>query len=50
MRKNFSATFKSKIALEAAKEQESLRALAGKYELQPTQIQQWKEKLIEGLP
>ena len=47
-RRNHSATFKAKVALEAIKGDKTLCALATQYELHPTQIQQWKKQLLEG--
>jgi transposase len=41
-RRNFSAEFKAKVAIEAIKEQQTLSELAAKYELHPTQITEWK--------
>jgi len=49
MRRKFDAKFKSKVALEAAKENDSLRVLAQRFEVQPCQVQQWKKKLLENL-
>ena len=47
-RRNHSATFKAKVALDAIKGEKTLSALATQYELHPTQIQQWKKQLLEG--
>ncbi len=47
-RRNHSATFKAKVALDAIKGEKTLSALANQYELHPTQIQQWKKQLLEG--
>jgi len=47
-RRNHSATFKAKVALDAIKGEKTLSELASQYELHPTQIQQWKKKLLEG--
>jgi len=41
-RRNFSADFKAKVAIEAIKEQQTLSELASKYELHPNQIAEWK--------
>ena len=47
-RRNHSATFKAKVALDAIKGEKTLSTLATQYELHPTQIQQWKKQLLEG--
>ena len=47
-RRNHSATFKAKVALDAIKGEKTLSELATHYELHPTQIQQWKKQLLEG--
>ncbi len=49
-RKQHSAEFKFKVALEAAKEQKTLSQLGSEYELHPTQISEWKRQLLsEGV-
>ena len=50
MRKSYSAAFKAKVALEAAKGDRSLSELASKYEVHPNQIGQWRKALLAGLP
>ena len=45
-RKQHSAEFKFKVALEAAKEQKTLSQLGSEYELHPTQISEWKRQLL----
>ena len=45
-RRRFSASFKSKVAIEAARERATLAELAKKYELHPNQISQWKHQLL----
>jgi len=47
-RRNHSAAFKAKVALDAIKGEKTLSELAYQYELHPNQIQQWKKKLLEG--
>ena len=47
-RKQHSAEFKFKVALEAAKEQKTLSQLGSEYELHPTQISEWKRQLLSG--
>ncbi|MFV0472576.1 MAG: transposase, partial [Paludibacteraceae bacterium] len=47
-RRKFSKEFKSKVVLESLKERESLEILAKKYELQPTQISQWRSQAMQN--
>ena len=47
-RKQHSAEFKFKVALEAAKEQKTLSQLGSEYELHATQISEWKQQLLSG--
>ena len=45
-RRKFSADFKTKVVLEALKEQTSLEELARRYELHPNQIGIWKKEFL----
>jgi transposase-like protein len=47
-RKKHSGTFKAKVALEAIKGERTLNELAGHFEVHPTQIVQWKQRLLAG--
>ena len=47
-RRKFSAAFKSKVALEALAERQTLAELAQKYELHPNQISAWKREVQQG--
>ena len=47
-RRNHSAAFKASVAIEAIKGEHTLSELAARFELHPTQIQQWKRQLLEG--
>jgi len=46
-RKRYSSEFKSKVALEALKEQKTLNELAQEFQLHPNQISQWKKQLSD---
>jgi transposase len=47
-RRKFSAEFKSKVCIEAIKEQQTIEALAKKYDLHPTQINNWKKEFLQN--
>ena len=47
-RRKFTAEFKTKVVLEAIKEQFTLSELAQKFEIHPNQIQQWKKQFLEN--
>jgi transposase len=47
-RRKFSAAFKSKVAIEALKEQMTLQELAKKYDVHPNQITGWKREFLEN--
>lgn len=49
-RHNHSAAFKAKAALSAIKGDKTIAELASEYEVHPTQITQWKKKLLESMP
>jgi transposase-like protein len=48
-RKQHSAEFKAKVALEALKGLKTINELASEYGIHPTQINQWKKQAQEGL-
>ena len=48
-RRNHSASFKAKVALEAAKEEKSLAELASQYEVHANQISAWKHQLLDNM-
>jgi len=47
-RKQHSSGFKAKVALEAVRGERTLNELAGRFELHPTQVVQWKKRLVAG--
>lgn len=47
-RKKHSGAFKAKVALEAVKGARTLNELAGHFEVHPTQVVQWKQRLVRG--
>jgi transposase-like protein len=50
IRRNYDENFKTKVVLEAFKEQKTLAQLSGEFELHATQISDWKKQAILGLP
>lgn len=49
-RKNYSARFKAKVAIEAIKGLKSLSEMASKYEVHPNLIRQWKQQVLDLIP
>jgi transposase-like protein len=47
-RKRHSASFKAKVALEAAKQTRTAAEIAKAYQVHPVQISQWKKQLLDG--
>ena len=47
-RRQFSAEFKSKLAIEAIKGQRTVAELAGEHQVHPNQITQWKKQLLDA--
>ena len=47
-RRKFTTKFKTRVVLESLKERSSLAELAQKYELQPTQISNWKREFLNS--
>ena len=45
-RRTFTADFKSKVALEALREQQSIHEIAKRYQVHPTQVTEWKKALL----
>ena len=48
-RTRYSAEFKSKVALEALREEQTLSELSAKYNVHPNQISKWKKEAMEGI-
>lgn len=46
-RKQYSAEFKAKVALEAIKGNKTINELASGFEVHPNQITQWKKQVLE---
>ena len=49
-RQNFDKAFKTKVVLEALREEMTLQEIAKKYEVHPNQISLWKKQVIENIP
>lgn len=47
-RRQFTETFKAKVALEALKGVHSIAELASKYQVHPNRVSAWKKQLLEG--
>jgi transposase-like protein len=47
-RKKHSGAFKARVALEAVRGERTLNELAGHFEVHPTQVVQWKQRLMAG--
>lgn len=49
-RRQFTAEFKFKVALDAAKELKTLNELASEYGVHPNRVSEWKRALLENGP
>ena len=47
-RRKFTSKFKTKVAIEAIRERDTLSVLAQKYNVHPQQISNWKRELLDG--
>ena len=45
MKKSYDSEFKSRVALEALRGKQTVAEIAGKYQIHPNLVQQWKKKL-----
>jgi transposase len=45
-RRRFTTDFKSKVALEALREQQPIHEIAKRYQIHPTQVTEWKKALL----
>jgi len=50
IRKNYSASFKAKVALEAVKQEKTISQLSSEYGVHANQINQWRKRVLEELP
>jgi len=46
-RRNFTADFKARVALEAARGVKTINEIAAEHDLHPVQVGQWKKELLE---
>jgi transposase len=47
-RRKFTAEFKAKVAIDAIKEQESLKELGIRYQIHPNLIAKWKKEFLQN--
>src|SRR5215471_21146083 len=47
-RRQYSAEWKAKVALEAVKAQRTVQQIASHYEVHPSLVRHWKKQLLEG--
>ena len=50
MRKKYDKSFKTKVVLDALKEEQTLQELGQKYGVHPNQIGLWKKQALEAMP
>ncbi len=50
MKKQYTKEFKSKVALEAIKEEKTLSEIASNFKIHPNMISNWKKQLLNGMP
>ncbi len=49
-RNNYSAEFKTKVALAALKGEKTINEIASHYEVHPNQVMAWKKQAVEVIP
>lgn len=49
-RKGYSPKLKAHLAVEAIRAQQTINEIAGKHEVHPNQITQWKKRALDELP
>lgn len=49
-RNRYTAEFKTKVVLEALREEQTVNEIAGKHELNPVMISRWKAEFLERAP
>lgn len=49
-RKKYSGEFKSRVALEALREQKTTNEIAARYGVHPSQVTTWKKQALEEMP
>ncbi len=50
MKKKYGVEFKTRVAVEALKENKTIAELSSNFSVHPTQIKDWKRKVVEGIP
>ena len=49
-RRRHDSVFKSRVAIEALKEQKTVQQIASEYEIHPAQVSEWKQIFMDNLP
>ncbi len=49
-RRRFTAVFKARVVRAALREDKTLAALAGQFDVHPNQITEWKRQVLEAMP
>lgn len=49
MKNSYDSKFKSRVALEALRSDLTVAEIAGRYQIHPNLVQQWKKKLLDGV-
>ena len=49
MRRQFTADFKAKVALEALRGDQTIQEIAGRHKVHPNQVSTWKRQAMDGL-